>query len=320
VLLGDSQVEAIACPFDWMPENRLQKYLNTHFDKVKVFSLGSSGYGQDQQLLVLREYYEKYRADLVILWETPENDVWNNVFPTHWPANGKPKPTFWLEHGLLRGPHEQMGQELYQSRIRFFHFLWRRGYFTLPRDQEWERRYLPEPYSPMREYNGPLNRDWQVRWDTNQGTMRLENLANEKSHLAIKLSPRSPRMQYGLDLTRSLLREIGTLVSAHGGKFAIFRVMLPSVLENSPIEVYILNGKYYRISQMQFTQNVQYMNQDFSAYAIPVTVENWAVSPDDSHLNQHSVDQVMKDLTEKIAIHALNGKHISEIKHQILNK
>jgi hypothetical protein len=58
-----------------MPEKRLQDYLNMYDKKVKVFSLGAPGYGQDQQLLVLKDYYRQYHADVVILWETPKNDV-----------------------------------------------------------------------------------------------------------------------------------------------------------------------------------------------------------------------------------------------------
>ena len=80
VLVGDSQVEAKACAFGWMPEQRLQFYLNSSGKKVKVFSLGGPATGQDQQLLSLREYYQNFRADLVILWFTPANDVWNITF------------------------------------------------------------------------------------------------------------------------------------------------------------------------------------------------------------------------------------------------
>src|SRR5690348_8142053 len=74
VLVGDSQVEAKACAFEWMPERRLQLYLNAAGRPVKVFSVGASGYGQDQELLALREYFGRHRADLVVLWETPLND------------------------------------------------------------------------------------------------------------------------------------------------------------------------------------------------------------------------------------------------------
>src|SRR5205807_8778367 len=127
VMLGDSQVEAKACAYEWMPERRLQFYLAESNRRVKVFSVGASGYGQDQQLLALREYFDKFKANLVLLWETPVNDVWNNVFPSSMPAAGTPKPTFWLENGQLRGPSEQIGQVIREaSRVKLIE-LWRKN-------------------------------------------------------------------------------------------------------------------------------------------------------------------------------------------------
>ena len=37
----------------------------------------------------------------MILWQTIGNDVWNNLFPTHWPKDGFLKPTFRLQDGQL---------------------------------------------------------------------------------------------------------------------------------------------------------------------------------------------------------------------------
>src|SRR6266576_2289533 len=48
VLLGDSSVEAAACSYETMPERRLQAHLNAGGRRVRVFSLGTGGYGQDQ--------------------------------------------------------------------------------------------------------------------------------------------------------------------------------------------------------------------------------------------------------------------------------
>ena len=77
LLVGDSQVEAYANRPEHMPEQFLQKFLTSQLHTpVKVFSLASSGWGQDQQLLALQEYFNLYRADLVLLWATPGNDFW----------------------------------------------------------------------------------------------------------------------------------------------------------------------------------------------------------------------------------------------------
>jgi hypothetical protein len=43
------------------------------------------------------------------------------------------------------------------------------------------------------------------------------------------------------------------------------------------------------------------INEGFKEYLIPVTVEDAAVGPADSHLNEHATDQVMKVLAYNLA-------------------
>lgn len=84
VLLGDSFVECVRCSDDKLPERILEDAIaaKTGSNNVKVFSLGASGYGADQELLALRDYFGGgYRADAVVLWQTLGNDIWETVFP-----------------------------------------------------------------------------------------------------------------------------------------------------------------------------------------------------------------------------------------------
>jgi hypothetical protein len=304
VLVGDSQVEAKACAFGWMPEQRLQFYLNSSGKKVKVFSLGGPATGQDQQLLSLREYYQKFRADLVILWFTPANDVWNNTFPSSTPDDRTPKPTFWLENGQLRGPTELTGQPIRETPSTRLMRLWRK-FFPLSREKVWARTILPPPYSPLTRYDGPATDDWQKRMDMLPGYLHYENFDSDKNDRAMKLTPRSPRVQYGLDLTRSLLQEIQRLAASHGARFAIFRAdKNPTPTKDqaeAPDElVHVLNGKYYKTSETQYNENLDYLTQGFINYFIPVMVEPAIVGPEDAHLNEHATDQVIKDLSARI--------------------
>lgn len=292
VLLGDSNVESIALDFPDMPEKRLQHYLRALGVPATVISLGAGGYGQDQQLLVLEEYFRSYRADVVVLWQTASNDVWNNMFPTHWPANGSRKPTYRLEGGKLIGPNETMGRK--SSRIKLIALV-QRILDTKDKDGGWEK-YLPEPYVPMLTYHGPVSRKWQERWDANQRMMLHENLANEKSHLALKLAPRSPRTYYGLRLTHRLLEEIERLAYANGAGFAIFSPGRPPRRSDNREFVCLLNNRYYRISSGQFEDNIRYMNNGFRWLRVPVTVKNWRVSPTDGHYNAVATDQIMRTL------------------------
>jgi hypothetical protein len=304
VLVGDSQVEAKACAYGWMPEQRLQVYLNSNGKKVKVFSLGGPATGQDQQLLSLREYYQKFRADMVILWFTPANDVWNNTFPSSTPDDRTPKPTFWLENGQLRGPTELTGQPIRETPKFKLLRLWRK-FFPWSREKEWARSILPPPYSPMTRYDGPASDDWQKRMDLLPGYLRYENFDSDKNDRAMKLTPRSPRIQYGLDLTRSLLQEIQRLATSHGAQFAIFTTSQNPASKKDQTEVsgevvHVLNGKYYKTSEAQYNENISYLTQGFQSYDIAVTVEPQIVGPEDSHLNEHATDQVIKDLAAKI--------------------
>jgi hypothetical protein len=235
----------------------------------------------------------------VLLWQTPGNDVWNNIFPTHWPTNANPKPTFWLENGQLKGPTEQLGEKVPYPAIKILSLFPNFIPSISRRDTMWEKR-LPPAYKPMTEYSGPLDYDWQERWDTN-ARMRDENLDTEKSHYAIGLTPRSERMKYGLELTRSLLREIEKLALARGGKFIVFTVYTPKEEPGLDEEVHILNGKYYRTSERQVEENVAYMHAGLNSVDVRVSLEKWRVGPANSHLNEHATDEAMKSLSDILA-------------------
>jgi hypothetical protein len=181
--------------------------------------------------------------------------------------------------------------------------LWRK-LFPLSREREWARSILPQPYSPTTTYEGIAADDWQKRMDMLPNYLHYENFDSDKNDRALKLTPRSPRVQYGLDLTRGLLKEIEYLAAANGTRFTIFtttrNTQLKGYAEEPDEVVHLLNGKYYRTSEAQYIENLNYVNKGFDSYSIPVTVEPSIVGPEDSHLNEHATDQVIKDLAAKI--------------------
>jgi hypothetical protein len=307
LLVGDSQVASDSVRPDEMPERRLQEHLARALPgrTVKVFTVGTGGYGTDQEFLALREYLERYRADLVLVWITLSNDVWNNVFPTHWPGNGAPKPTFHLRDGRLVGPHQALGQDVPRLKLRALLY----DFWPPDPDGAWER-YLPEPYRPLDRWDGPVDRLWQDQWDGNAPLAREENLDNEKSSLVLGLRPRSPRTLYGLDLTHALFGECRKLVEARGGRLGLVAhgqnakggPVNPRLVSMDQDEVVrVLNGRYYRVSNAQFWENVDHMTRGFPFFFVQTKVKDWRVSPTDGHMNAAAIDQVCADLAGPVA-------------------
>jgi hypothetical protein len=174
----------------------------------------------------------------------------------------------------------------------------RQRVFDLPgRDKDWEQA-LPPAYVPLDHYEGSVLTEWQERWDRNHVNMRSEDLPSEMSHFAVTLAPRSPRTQYGLDLTRALLHRIEEVLAGHQAKLVIFQVDTHSFASEDQMQV--LNGKYYRVSKRQFDENFEYVHKGLDTHVIPVTINPWRVSPDDGHLNQAATDQIMEDLARKL--------------------
>ena len=296
LLVGDSNVEALASDHHEMPERLLEHHLRELGLPARVFTVGCSGYGQDQELLALLEYRERFRVDHIILWQTIDNDVWNNMFPTHWPTNGFPKPTYRFEDGRLVGPNHGMGEQVTPS----FKLaaLVNRFLMTKP-DDRWERDHLPPAYEPMTAWDGPVDTSWQERWDVNLGLMQWENLDNEKSHLSVLLTPRSPRMEYGIQLTRALLQEIRALVEPEG----IFLIVGPDRVTDrfEGERVYSLNGKYYRTSWAEQDETFARIHEGMNKASFPIRIEDWRVSEEDGHLNQEAMDLFLKDVAGHFA-------------------
>jgi hypothetical protein len=137
--------------------------------------------------------------------------------------------------------------------------------------------------------------------------VRGEDLASEKSHFSLSLTPRSPRMQYGIDLMRALLAEIRRAAAAHGSRLLLFTHVPPLDFENVYVippgveKVRVLDGRYYRVSRAQHDQNIEDINRGFDFRAVPITVHGWRVSPMNAHLSEIADDQVMRDLAAEVA-------------------
>ena len=102
ILLSDSTIET-SHKLEEMPE----KYLEDHLPDYSVISFGSWGWGNDQQLLHLKENIKSIKPEYVILWWIT-NDLSDNMKKFGFVG---PKPTFKIKNDKLIYPDKNMGDE-----------------------------------------------------------------------------------------------------------------------------------------------------------------------------------------------------------------
>ena len=135
----------------------------------------------------------------------------------------------------------------------------------------------------------PAKDDWQRKLD-NKDAFQWENFNTDKHDKILYLTPRSPRTQYGLDLTHKLLQEIEKLVTSQNGRFAMFWVRPndPVTTQKTELDevVHVVNGKYYKTSDAQLNENMDYVSRDFNRFIVSLSVTPWRVGPEDEHPNE----------------------------------
>lgn len=281
LLVGDSFVESSGTPLEEQPERLLEKFLEPYFPqrKVRVFSLGTEGYGQDQEYLALRQYFRHHRADIVLNWLVPGNDIWNNLFPTHFNAR---KPTFIAEADSLHFPLWQKFTRLPPEKL----------------DHEWMQRYYSEapayvPQTAPQKINESLQSDLERR-----GLLK-EDFSIEKTHLDIYLTPRSPRMQAALHLARILLNHMAEITEKHKARFFTFSTNM----QHLPDGFFRVGPYYYQVSEAALSANIRDFGlgdaRDLGNFR--TSVNPWALSPQDPHFNSKANEDIMRQLAERIS-------------------
>ena len=306
VLLGDSQVEAYAVAFDDMPGRQLQRTLAASMrSSVSVVSIGSGGWGQDQELLTLQAHITAVRPSAVVLWFTEDNDLWNNTFPTHFPKDGTPKPTFWLEGTKLEGPnvpwleaYRPPGLYLAQAVRRV------RGVPIYPTDAEWERR-LPPPYRASAPSNGAVSLMKRLAEVRGVRVDELpyfndENFDTEKTHYNTYLVPESPRLTYSAALTRALLFRIRDLSEANGARFFIL-IAEHSLPIPDPPTMFEVHGKGYWLSAAARRALHARVVEGLPTIRVTGTPSDAVVSKTDRHWNTEGNEYVMDSLGRRLA-------------------
>ena len=96
MFLGDSFVWG----YDVEKEERFTEKLRKYMPDWSIYNLGVSGYGNDQEYLLLQKYYDKFRPEIVFVVFCTDNDRDDNSYNNI--NGGYFKPYFEIEEGNLK--------------------------------------------------------------------------------------------------------------------------------------------------------------------------------------------------------------------------
>ena len=324
LLVGDSQVESATSSPDEMPEKYLQRFISEKMNReVKVFSIAASGWGQDQQLLALEQYYKKYRADLVLIWSTPKNDFWENTFPDRslTKVAGHLKPTYSLNDDLLSGPFLEPNK-YYKGSILLQLFY--SAIQTLKNETleqlilaDWNEK-LPNPHN-LNDFNSKINERNFTEVSLNGFSKNLpeysksdsillivnEDFLNSRSHFSPFGRVLSERDKYLISITRKLFEKIhDTCASNNSTMLVFYPVRAKYDLVYSRCIRYIKNP--YN-QDVLFPVNIDYLTTLKKVVPSDQLItwnldseKDLCVSPEDRHLNEYGNELVMERLAEII--------------------
>lgn len=237
LLVGDSQAEAGTQPHGRMPEIILQDELSRRAGgrTIKVFTIASAGWGQDQELVWLKKYFQTYRADLVLEWITPVNDYWENTFVDRSITReaGRLKPTFRVDRdNQLRQvmPHRFDWKLKDLAGLALGRALNGKQY-TLEQhySDDWQAKLPPSNAAASPQSACPNN---EIRENALIGSylggsraytlVTDEDLEDGRSHFSPFLAQASPRDTYAVDITHRLLLEMADVAKTNNAQFQIF--------------------------------------------------------------------------------------------------
>ena len=207
VLTGGDEVECVRCPPGETVDLILERALQRYNPNARVVTLGSRCYAQDQELLGLLEFFRHERADLVIDWAVVARDVPANVFRTGSISPGVVvwKPAYTLKDHVLAGPTEEIGEPVFQGKLVTLLL----SPFIRP-GVTWNWG-LPEAVAGTTEPPPGVETKSHVE----------DALDQQRSGWSISLTPRPPRVSYGIELTRLLLGRMRDVATLHGARFSV---------------------------------------------------------------------------------------------------
>lgn len=322
LLVGDSQVEAAALPFGDIPEWELERLLGKEFrGAYEVRSIGSSGWGQTDQLLALRRYYANFKADYMFVWHTPQNDFWENAFLDRSTTDrlGTLKPTFVLTpHGLKEfsfEPYRGNSTSLLNAShgYRLLHRIGER--FGLIEESMLARdfnRLIPPPVGHQSVAREKCPSEIVDQWTYSRDRPKYqfvpvsirtqEAVVLSRSHFSPFLKRMSERDKYLVQITQHLLRMIRQLAESNGTRFLVFfnsQTYRDGAHGWVPGSCVIHSGSSYELADV--SERIRALLAEFDVLELntahhDISVDDVTVGPNDRHLNKLGNVLVFREL------------------------
>jgi hypothetical protein len=229
VLVGDSYVEAGFQPKERMPERVLEEIFKTKYrrDDIKVFSVASAGWGQDQEVLALSAYLAEFRADLVLTWLTPINDYWENgnIDRSVTKVAGPIKPTFDLRTGDIETPSFRSKLWLLLETLSARLHFGQGGTIEQLYLDDWLNHTPRSSLAPTSASSCPATEVGQLdvvgSSQPEITALTAEDVANGRSHFSHFIRPLGARELYQIDITHRLIRKARDVAKRSGAQFKV---------------------------------------------------------------------------------------------------
>jgi hypothetical protein len=211
VVLGDSFIDGYSVAREDRVTEQLEELLNARQSakRAEVIALGTAGYSTDQELLWLQSEGLRYQPDLVVLMFY-YNDIWYNAQARYWRGA---KPQFIDEGATLRltnvpvpFPCSSLGS--LKAWVRTHSRLCILAHRAIE-NSPWLRAAAMKA--------GRVSRPGNASTASKGGAPLLQELS------VFRKVP-SPEVERAWVITRALLHEMRSTVTAHGGRFMTFYI------------------------------------------------------------------------------------------------
>lgn len=191
LLLGDSILDCNTTNQllqDTIPR-LLQEELGAGFE---IINLAAGGWGNDQELLAYEEAGRQYSPDLVLLFFTPANDLFNNAAMTAVGAE-KEKPYFMVDPEGKLELHEVKSRNTVINwlRRRFARTEIKRRLALLRQSRYWARLFPfgieSEPYVHISSFVTPLSPRLERSWTVTQAILTRLDESARRDHAELAL-------------------------------------------------------------------------------------------------------------------------------------